>query len=81
MQDVSGIVATKKIVEMKKIEIEYFSSRDTNFEVELHPDIVVLPRDALEEGPVEQRVAPRLPPTSHGVAGFRITAGGLRLRM
>lgn len=86
VQDISGIAATKKIAEMKKIEIEYISSRDTNFEVVLHPDVVVLPTDMLEEGPTELQRNPAIPRIStsnapRGAAGFRITAGGLRLRL
>lgn len=86
IQDVSGIVATKKIAELKKIEMEYIAPRDTNFEVELHPDVVVLPRDTLEEGPTDLQRNPAIPRVSssnvpRGAAGFRITAGGLRLRL
>lgn len=77
-QDVSGIVALKKIKEMRRIEDEYVKSRDTNFTIEVRPDTVVLPQTMLQ-GKTETQVArPFAMPT--GPAGFRITAGGLRLR-
>jgi hypothetical protein len=47
MRDVTGISALKKIQQMKKIEEEYFSPNDTQFQVVLRNDIVVLPADAL----------------------------------
>jgi len=82
-QDVTGIVALKKIAEMRKIELTYVQPRDTNFNVTLTPDVVVLPQDSLEprEGPVEPRRGVVLPRGQPGArAGFRITAGGIRLR-
>ncbi len=81
-QDVTGIVALKKIREMKRIEDEYVSLRDTNFTIDVRSDVVVLPQNMLSKGteaqvsrPVFLGAAPR------GAAGFRITANGLRLRM
>ena len=47
LQDVSGIAAVKKIQQMKKVEEEYFSLNDNQFQVTLRSDIVVLPADAL----------------------------------
>lgn len=83
-QDVTGIVALKKINEMRKIEVTYVQPRDSNFNVTLISDVVVLPQDSLEpkEGPTEGRSpAIGLPRGQVGVrAGFRITAGGIRLR-
>ena len=83
-QDVSGIVALKKIAEMRKIEQTYVQPRDTNFNVTLASDVVVLPQDSLErrDGPAEPRIpGVVLPRGQAGVrAGFRITAGGIRLR-
>ena len=49
MQDITGIVALKKINEMRKIEADYFSSRDTHFDVAFMNDVVVLPADMLEK--------------------------------
>jgi hypothetical protein len=81
MQDVSGIVTLKKIQEMKRIEAEYVSQRDTNFEVQLRQDIVVLPRDALEHMNEVQVQRPIfLGNTTNATAGFRLTANGFRLR-
>jgi hypothetical protein len=81
MRDISGIVASKKIREMRKIEAEYFTSRDTNFNVELNPDPVVLPRDVIEkqtgEVPTPRRMAL---PRDIQSGGFRITTKGIRLR-
>lgn len=82
-QDVSGIVALKSIREMRRIETEYISSRDTNFRIEVRPDVVVLPQNVLDKSPTEQNVSRPIffggPPS--GAAGFRITSRGLRLRM
>ncbi len=84
MQDVTGIVALKKINEMRKIEISYIQARDSNFNVTLASDVVVLPQDAMESrnGTSEPRnPAIVLPRGQEGVrAGFRITSGGIRLR-
>ena len=81
MRDVSGIVASKKIREMKKIEAEYFTLRDTNFVVELNPDPVVLPRDVMERQPGEVQPERRMAlPRDIQTGGFRITAKGIRLR-
>jgi hypothetical protein len=82
-QDVTGITALKKLNEMKKIETDYLTPRDTNFEVTLRPDVVVLPQDVMEpKGEPEPRRPFRLsaPPAGAG-GGFRITSAGLRLRM
>jgi hypothetical protein len=81
IQDINGIVVLKKIQEMKRIETEYVSQRDTNFEVQLRPDVVVLPQDALErtnEVQVQRPIFLGKPGT--GAAGFRITPNGIRLR-
>ena len=79
-QDVTGITALKKIAEMKKIELDYVSPRDRNFDVELRPDVVVLPQDMLEpKGEVEPAQPFRFSSQTGG-GGFRITAAGLRLR-
>ena len=48
-QDIAGITALRKIVEMKKIEEEYIAPRDTSFIVSLAPEIVVLPSGVLEK--------------------------------
>jgi len=78
MQDMSGIAALRKIEEMRKIETEYVSIRDTNFNVTLLPDVVVLPRDMLEK-PVPGGEPQRqyLKPQS---VGLRLGVGGFRLR-
>jgi len=81
IQDINGIVVLKKIQEMKRIETEYVSQRDTNFEVQLRPDVVVLPQDAFErtnEVQVQRPIFLGKPGT--GAAGFRITPNGIRLR-
>ncbi len=80
-QDITGIAALKKLNEMKKIETEYLTPRDTNFEVTLTEDVVVLPQDMLEKKSDSEPSRPfRLAPTVGG-GGFRITSKGLRLRM
>jgi hypothetical protein len=80
---VTGIVALKKIREMKRIEDEYVSVRDTNFTTEIRPDIVVLPQSAVE-GNVEVQPSRQMffgGPTGRATAGFQITSRGFRLRM
>lgn len=83
-QDITGIVALKKLAEMKKIETDYIQPRDTNFAVTLTPDVVVLPQDTMEPrdpNAVESRNPIALPRGHQGVrAGFRITPAGIRLR-
>lgn len=82
VQDINGIVALKKINEMKRIEIEYVSIRDTNFTGDVKADIVVLPQSVIERTTEQQPSRPMFfgGPTSGASAGFRITSGGLRLR-
>ena len=80
MQDVHGIVILKKIQEMKRIETEYVSQRDTNFEVELRPDVVVLPQEALERSNEVQVQRPIFLGNAKASAGFRLTPTGFRLR-
>lgn len=82
LQDVSGIVALKKVTEMKRIELEYVTQRDTNFAISIRSDIVVLPQ-SMVEGTTEERPTRQVffgGPTSNGAAGFQITSRGLRLR-
>lgn len=59
LQDISGIAASKKINQMRKIEEEYFTPQDTNFQITLANDIVVLPSDALNPN-AEPSVFPRM---------------------
>jgi hypothetical protein len=82
LQDVNGIVAVKKINEMKRIELEYVSQRDTNFTTTIRPDVVVLPQTMLERNAEARPSRPIFfgGPTSGGGAGFQITSRGLRLR-
>jgi len=49
MQDSSGITSMKKIMEMAKIDFEYFQRHDNNFEVDIPESIVVLPSQAFAE--------------------------------
>jgi hypothetical protein len=81
-RDITGIVASRKIAEMKRIEVEYIQSRDTNFAYTPQPDIVVLPSDVLvSSGREEARVSPLMMPATSGIrTGIRITATGVRLR-
>jgi len=79
IQDVNGIVVLKKIQEMKRIETEYVSLRDTNFEVQLRSEIVVLPQDALERTNETQVQRPIFLGKT-GSAGFKLTPNGFRLR-
>lgn len=80
-QDVTGIAALRKIAEMKKIETEYFQPRDTNFEVTLTPDVVVLPHDVLDKTPRETGLRPMAAQIGTPPAiGLRLTSTGFRLR-
>jgi hypothetical protein len=77
-QDVTGIVALKKIAEMRTIESTYIQSRETNFAVSLSPDVTVLPSDALEpreDGAPPQRTFPTAPRGQ-----MRFTGGGFRIQ-
>lgn len=82
LQDISGVVAVKKILEMKKIEIEYFSKLDTKFEVTLIDDGVTIPRSWIEHN-IEEKPVSSLPiirfnsPTPK--VGFKIVGGRARL--
>jgi len=80
LRDVSGIVALKKIRELKKIEFEYLAARDTNFQVDIRTDVTVLPRDVLERETQDVRMTNVALPGSNTRAGFRITSKGIRLR-
>jgi hypothetical protein len=77
-RDITGIAALRKITEMNKIESEYISRRDMNFEVTLATDVVVLPQDVMER--TSPREAPSRPVIRPPVQGFRLTASGIRIR-
>ncbi len=80
LQDISGIVALKKIQEMKRIEAEYIVSRDSNFTHTVLPDIVILPQTVMETTTETQVRRPVFSGTSSVSAGFRLTSTGFRLR-
>ena len=81
IQDISGIVALKKVNEMRKIEIDYFTRIDTKFDVQLVEDSVTIPRHWVENNvePVSS-TTPSLPPNTNMRAGFKIVGGRMRLR-
>jgi hypothetical protein len=82
-QDITGIVALKKINEMRKIEADYFAPRDTRFTVQLLDRGVVIPREWVEGGS-SQTASPspslRFSPTMPVRAGFQMIGGRIRLR-
>ena len=81
-RDVSGMIAIKKINEMRKIENDYVASRDKNFTIGILSGVVVLPQDMMVREPGQDAIRrPVFPTTSGGRAGFRITSGGIRLRL
>lgn len=85
LQDVSGIVALKKVLEMKKIEVEYMRSRDTNFAVTLAEEGAILPRSVMERYDDGSGGGGGAPPTlrfntSTVRAGLHFTSAGFRLR-
>jgi hypothetical protein len=82
IQDTAGITALKKILEMKKIEIDYFGPRDTKFEVSLIDEGVVIPRHWVEHVPggvVPETPRVSLRPSSTTRAGVRMVGGRIRL--
>lgn len=80
LQDVSGIVAVKKVLEMRKIEVDYFVPRDNNFEVSLTNDSVTIPRNWVEtETNTQETPVVRFKPSENTRAGFRIQGGRMRL--
>jgi hypothetical protein len=82
MQDVTGIVALKKIIEMRKIEADYFSSRDTHFDVTFMNDVVVLPADMLEKnrGETSNAVRTQVQLKTLRGGGLVLGPGGFRMR-
>ena len=82
MQDTAGITSLKKVLEMKKIEIDYLGPRDTKFEVSLSDEGVVIPRSWVETTPgghVPETPRPSLRMTDTSRAGFRMVGGRMRL--
>jgi hypothetical protein len=83
LQDITGIVALKKIREMRKIEVEYFGPRDTKFDVALTDLGVIVPREWMEGG-TSQTTAPspslRFSTNTPVRAGFQMVGGRIRLR-
>ena len=77
MQDSSGITSMKKIIEMSKIENEYFVRHDNNFEVDIPEGIVLLQPQLLttesDEPPARIRIDTRNSP--------RIGLGGGRFQI
>lgn len=81
IQDITGIVAMRKVIEMKKVEIDYFSKIDTKFDVILKDEGVVIPRAWVEGGKVEEpRLMPAIKSNTVPRAGFKIVGGRLQLR-
>ena len=79
-QDIHGIVALRKLQEMKRIEAEYIATRDTNFIVDIKPDMVLLPQAMMERTTEVQIQRPVFSGSGRASAGFRITPNGFRLR-
>ena len=84
VQDTTGIAALKKVLEMKKIEIDYFGPRDTKFEVSLLEEGPVIPTHWVEHvpgGQAPELPSPRLMPRANDQtrAGFRMVGGRIRL--
>lgn len=77
-RDITGIAALRKIGEMNKIEGEYFARRDNNFELTLVSEVVVLPQDVMDRNNREE--TPSRPILRPPIQGFRLTAGGIRIR-
>lgn len=83
IQDISGITALKKIMEMRKVEMDYWSKVDTKFDVILQEDAVTIPRVWVEDGVANAQVPTQhiqLKPSSEARTGFRMIGGRIRLR-
>ena len=81
VQDIGGIVAVKKVVEMRKIENEYVSRRDTKFEVVLLAQPTTIPRAWVEGEIAETPVPSSIHLPSGGPRGtLRLGPGGFRIR-
>ena len=82
IQDITGIVALKKVNEMRKIEIDYFTRIDTKFDIQLRDETVTIPRNWVENNvePASTTPVPVLPSNSNVRAGFKIVGGRMRLR-
>lgn len=82
MSDLSGIVAVKKILEMRKIEADYFKPRDTNFNVTFIQDTVTIPRNWVDgelQAGIPQSAPVRFKPNDNVRTGFRVQGGRIRL--
>jgi hypothetical protein len=80
MQDVAGIVALKKVVEMRKIEADYIVRRDTKFDVVLISQPTTIPRAWVEGEVAETRSQSIQLPRSGPVGSLRLGPGGFRIR-
>ena len=80
MQDVSGIVALKKVIEMRKIENEYIARRDTKFHIALLSQPTTIPRAWVEGESAETTSAPVRLPTGGPAGILRLGPGGFRIR-
>lgn len=83
LQDITGIVALRKVTEMKKIETEYFAAKDTKFAVDLVDQGVVIPREWVDGQKPETETRPSLRFSSSGPTprvGFQLVGGRIRLR-
>lgn len=73
MQDSSGITSMKKIIEMSKIENEYFARHENNFEADIPENTVVLQAQLLtlqtDEPPAPIRIDTRNAPRMGFVGG------------
>lgn len=82
MQDINGVVAVKKILEMKKIEIDYISKLDTKFNVELVEEQTTIPRSWVEnisEEPSRQALPVLKFNSPTPKTGVRVVGGRIRL--
>lgn len=80
-RDASGISALKKINEMSKIEFDYCTSRNNNFEEDIPEDTVVLPGNMLKNSEGASIVTPPKNITIlRSGGGMVMTGSGLRFR-
>lgn len=80
LRDSTGIAALRKIVEMFKVENEYVTPRDTNFNVAIPEINVVLPYTVLNTAPNEPVRTPVVSRGAPPLGRLRFTGAGIRIQ-
>lgn len=80
LQDVVGIVALRKVQEMRRIEAEYVVSRDTEFTSTIRSEVVVIAQSIMERPTEVTPDRPYFLSRGEVPSGFRLTSTGFRVR-